>query len=122
MHKVRYTEPKPITPRDHGSYDPGRYTARTQEGYMLELEPEPVIIHKDSSGFWSIVDPGTGYRVDSVRMGYKTRKEAAAHAQEASDKLHAFKIGAASREHYAKLAQVTEVLAHELAVIENAEG
>ena len=116
MHKVRYTEPKPITPRDRGSYDPGRYTARTQEGYMLELEPEPVIIHKDVRGFWSIIDPGTGLRIDSTRTGYKTRKEAVAKAQDASEKLHAFKIGAASREHYAKLAQVTEVLA----LIENA--
>lgn len=120
MHKVRYTEPKPVTPRDHGSYDPGRYMARTQEGYLLELEPEPVIIHKDVRGFWSIVDPGTGLRVDSVRLGYKTRKEAIAAAQDASVKLHAFKVLEASRDHYAKLAQVTEVLAHELAVIESA--
>lgn len=122
MHKVRYTEPKTISPRDHGSYDPGRYTARTQEGYLLELEPENVILHKGVRGFWSIVDPGTGYRIDSVRAGYATRKEAAAHAQEASDKLHEFKTGNASREHYAKLAQVVEVLAHELAVIENAKN
>lgn len=116
MHKVKYAEPKPITPRDHGSYDPGRYTARTQEGYMLELEPEPVIIHKDERGFWSIVDPGTGLMI-SVRLRYKTRKEAIAAAQEASGKLRAFKTGKASREHYEKLATVTEVLAHELAVI-----
>lgn len=122
MRKVRYTEPRTISKRDHGSHDPAKYIAQTCEGYMLEIEPEPVILHKDPRGMWTIVDPVTGWRVDSVRVGYKSRKEAAAHAREVSEKLHVFKTAKASREHYEALARVTETLAHELALIENARA
>ena len=60
--------------------------------------------------------------IETIRreVGYKSRKEAAAHAQEASEKLHVFKTAKASHEHYEALARVTETLAHELALIENA--
>lgn len=119
MRKVKYTEPRPIGAKDRGIYDPARYIAQTCDGYLLEIEPENVIIHKDPRGMWTIVDPGTGYRIDSVRTGYKTRKEAMQHATEAARKLHEFKTSEASGEHYRRLAQTVEVLAHELQVIEN---
>ena len=118
MHKVRFTIPRAMSPKDWASYDPAKYTAFEAEGWMLELEPENLIFWKDPRGFWEIADPATGRSL--VNAGFKTRKDAMKEATRLSYQLHAFKTDEASKDHYAKLATVTDALAHELEILRSA--
>ena len=43
MHKVKFVIPRAISPENWASKDPKDYTADTAEGWMLDLEPEPLI-------------------------------------------------------------------------------
>ena len=43
MHKVKFVIPRAISPENWASKDPKDYTADSAEGWMLELEPEPLI-------------------------------------------------------------------------------
>lgn len=115
MHKVKFTIPRAISPENWASKDPKDYTADNEIGWMLELEPEPLIFWKNPRGFWEIMDPMTGRPL--VNSAFKSRKEAMKNATALSSKLHGFKTGEASKDHYAGLAAVTEALAHELEII-----
>lgn len=115
MHKVKFTIPRAISPENWASKDPKDYTADNEIGWMLELEPEPLIFWKDPRGFWEIMDPVTGRNLTTC--AFKSRKEAMKEATALSCKLHEFKTGEAWRDHYAGLAAVTEALAHELELI-----
>lgn len=115
MHKVKFTIPRAISPEKWASKDPKDYTADTAEGWMLELEPEPLIFWKNPRRFWMIMDPITGRPLTT--MGFKSRKEAMKEATYLSGRLHGFKNDEASKDHYAGLAAVTDALAHELELI-----
>lgn len=115
MHKIKFVIPRAISPENWASKDPKDYTADTAEGWMLDLEPEPLIFWKDPRGFWKIMDPMTGRPLTNA--GYKTRKDAMKETVALSCRLHVFKTDEASKDHYAGLAAVTEALAHELEII-----
>lgn len=118
MHKVMYTRPRAIDPSKRHSLDPKDFTAERCAGWYLDIEPEPLILDKDVRGVWSITDPITGYSVSGAR--FKTRKDALMRASEWSTKLHEFKE--CNQEHYARIVALTEALAHDLQVLENARS
>lgn len=115
MHKVKFTIPRAISPENWASKDPKDYTADTAEGWMLDLDPEPLIFWKNPSGFWEIMDPMTGRPL--ITAAFKSRKEAMKEATRLSCRLHGFKTDEASKDHYKALAAVTDSLAHELEII-----
>ena len=115
MHKVKFTIPRAISPENWASKDPKDYTADTAEGWMLDLEPEPLIFWKNPRGFWEIMDPTTGRNLTTCE--FKSRKEAMKEAAALSCRLHGFKTNEVSKDHYAGLAAVTDALAHELELI-----
>lgn len=115
MHKVKFTIPRAISPENWASKDPKDYTADTAEGWMIDLEPEPLIFWKNSRGFWQIIDPMTGRPL--ITEAFKSRKDAMKAATGISYQLYEFKNNEPSKDHYAALAAVTEALAHELEII-----
>ena len=116
MHKVRFVIPSAMPGKAWASSDPKDYIPTKEEGWMLDIEPEPLIFYHDARGFWYVTDPVTGRRLNS--NGYRTRRDAMKDAQRWSDKLHEFKTSEASRDTFRKLADLTETLAHELELIE----
>ena len=115
MHKVKFTIPRATSPENRASKDPKDYTADTAEGWMLDLEPEPLIFWKNPRGFWEIMDPMTGRAL--ITSAFKSRKDAMKEATALSYKLHGIKVNEAFKDYYAGLAAVTESLAHELEII-----
>lgn len=120
MRKVYFTMPHPIEPNRWDSRDPADYTADRVQGWIIELEPEDIILFKNARGMWQIADPLTG-RVLSTRH-FKTRKDAASVVREYSGKLRDFKQNKLTRDTYRELADLCEALAHELQVLENARA
>lgn len=115
MHKVKFVIPRSISPENWASKDPKDYTADTAEGWMLDLEPEPLIFWKNPRGFWEIMDPITGRSL--ITEAFKSRKDAMKTATGLSYQLYEFKNNEPSKDHYADLAAVTDALAHELEII-----